>query len=80
VSELETAVAEYCEDRSSGSASPADERTAAADVQSLIVLARRKPHRKLPRDALANTSTVLEDDCANSPLQRPVDRALRALP
>jgi hypothetical protein len=77
VAELETGIAEYCEDRSSGSASRADERTAADDVRRLIALARRNPHRKLPRDALANTATVLEADCANSPLQRPVNRALR---
>jgi hypothetical protein len=80
VSQLETGIAEYCEDRSSGSASRADGRIAAAEVRRLIALARRNPHRKLTRDALANTYTVLKDDCADSPLQRPVDRALDTLP
>ena len=80
VAELETGIAEYCEDRSSGSASRADERTAADEVQRLIDLARRNPHRKLARNALVEVSTVLKDDCSGSPLQRRVDRALEALP
>jgi hypothetical protein len=76
VSELETGITEYCETRSSGSASPADERQAAAQVRRLIALARRYPGRKLTRDALASTATVLDDDCAGSPLLRQVNRAL----
>jgi len=77
VSQLETGIAEYCEDRSSGSASRADGRIAAAEVRRLVALARRHPQSKLVHDALANTFTVLQDDCADSPLRRPVRRALR---
>jgi hypothetical protein len=86
VSELETGIAEYCEDRNSGSASAADEARAARDVRELIRLARRDPDARLGsgarptvRDALAEVSIVLSSDCRDSPLKRRVDRAL-ALP
>jgi hypothetical protein len=87
VSVLESDISEYCETRNSGSASAADDDKAAADVRELIRLARRDPDARLGsdarptvRDALAEVSVVLSSDCRDSPLQRPVDRALRALP
>ncbi len=86
VSVLESDIAEYCESRNSGSTSAADDDKAAADVRELIRLARRDPDRRLGsgarptvRDALAEVWVVLSSDCRDSPLQRPVDRALEAL-
>ena len=87
VSELETAIAEYCEERNSGSASAVEEDKAAGDVQELIGLARRYPDEKLgseatptARDALGDVLTVLRADCRNPALEQRVDRALDALP
>jgi hypothetical protein len=86
VSVLESDIAEYCETRNSGSASAADEDKAAADVRELIRLARRDPGARLGsgarptvRDALAEVLVVLDSDCRDSPLRRPVSRALEAL-
>ena len=75
IAELETGIAEYCEERNSGSASAADEEKAADDVRELIRLARTG--RSAVRDALAGVSIVLRTDCADSVLRRRVDRALR---
>ena len=77
VAELETGITEYCEERNSGSASAADEEKATDDVQELIRLARTG--RPIVRDALAEVSIVLTNDCSGSVLQRRVDRALAAL-
>lgn len=84
VSEIETRIAEYCEKRSSGSVSGADDDQAAADVRTMIRLARRDPGAEVgsnatARGALANVGTLLDPDC-NPPLQRRVNRALDALP
>ena len=75
VAELETGIAEYCEEKNSGSASAADEEKAADDVRELIRLARTG--RPVVRDALAEISIVLRSDCPGSVLGRRVDRALR---
>jgi hypothetical protein len=75
IAELQTGIAEYCEERNSGSASAADEEKAADDVRELVRLARTG--RSAARDALAEVSIVLRTDCANSVLRRRVDRALR---
>ena len=73
----------YCEQRGSSSASAAEERQAGRDVRRLIALARAEPAGRLDsdatptvRDALADALVVLEGDCADSPLQRPVKREL----
>jgi outer membrane murein-binding lipoprotein Lpp len=86
VSVLESDIAEYCETRNSGSASSADDDKAADDVRELIRLARRDPNARLGsgarptvRDALAEAYIVLSSDCRESPLQRRVDHALKAL-
>ena len=86
VSVLESDIAEYCETRNSGSASADDDEKAAADVRELIRLARRDPGARLGsgarptvRDALAEVFSVLSSDCRDSPLQRRVARALKAL-
>ena len=76
IAELETTVAEYCEIRSSGSATAADRARAVAAAEALIGLARR---RAAARTALAETSVVIEVDCRDPALQRQVDRALRRL-
>ena len=77
VAELETGIAEYCEERNSGSASAADEARAADDVRELIHLTRTG--RPAARDALAEVSIVLRTDCSDSVLRRRVDRALAGL-
>jgi hypothetical protein len=77
VTELETGIAGYCEVRSSGAASSADDEQAAHDVRALIDLARRHPRQV--RGALAEVSVILSADCEDSRLQRPVNRALKAL-
>ena len=74
VTELETNIAGYCEVRSSRRVSRAETTKARQDVDALIRLARTHPD--LARNALAETSITLRADCENSPLQRPVKRAL----
>jgi hypothetical protein len=74
IAELETRIAEYCEIRSSGSATAADRARAVAATDALIRLARR---RAAARDALERASVVIEVDCRDPALQRRVDRALR---
>jgi hypothetical protein len=54
--------------------SRAETRKAHQDVDALIRLARTHPD--VARNALAETSITLRADCENSPLQRPVKRAL----
>ena len=76
IAELETTVAEYCEIRSSRSATAADRARAVAAADALISLARR---RAAARTALEETSVVIKADCRDPALQRRVDRALRAL-
>ena len=76
IAELETRIAEYCEFRSSGSATAADRARAVAATDALIQLARR---REAARQALGRTSIVIEADCRDEALQRRVDRALVAL-
>jgi hypothetical protein len=87
VAALETRITEYCETRSSGAASAADDDRAADDVGELIRIARRDPGASIGGgtertvgDALAGVATVLRSDCRDSPLQRPVERALDAFP
>ena len=76
IAELETTVGEYCEIRSSGSATAADRARAVAATDALIRLARR---RAVARDALERTSVVIDVDCRDPALQRRVNRALDAL-
>ena len=76
IADLETQIAEYCEIRSSGSATAADRARAVTAADALIRLARR---RAAGRAALERASIVIEADCRDPGLARRVDRALEAL-
>ena len=76
IAELEATIGEYCEIRSSRSATAADRARAVAATDALIRLARR---RAAARDALERTSVVIGVDCRDPALQRRVDRALQDL-